>query len=364
MYEMYNKDGSFRCYRIQRTVKDLNNNKKKIYAYSKTSLKDCKIKMNKMLAANQLAHKEKQKRLESKYNFDQYALNYYELYIKNANLSKAYKISWKSIISSQLIPYFQDRSIKCIANDDCQCFANALCVFSKSYMSSIIKKLRKIFSKAQKDNVIKFNPAEDIVLPKSVAKKTPRRSLYDEERHYLLSATKDSILGYMIITMLYTGLRPIEIQNVSWDWIDFKKVALTVKKSKSQAGTNRVIPLIQPVVTALNELYIINADSQYVFWINHKKKWNQQNFYENFHRYIQLIENKYKYHFSDDFCPYLLRHTFCTDCQAAGVPINVAKEFMGHSDIYITAKIYTHTVDEVFEMNRKKYNKYLGNHSL
>ena len=56
MYEMYNKDGSFRCYRIQRTVKDLNNNKKKIYAYSKTSLKDCKIKMNKMLAANQLAH--------------------------------------------------------------------------------------------------------------------------------------------------------------------------------------------------------------------------------------------------------------------------------------------------------------------
>ena len=87
MYEMYNKDGSFRCYRIQRTVKDLNNNKKKIYAYSKTSLKDCKIKMNKMLAANQLAHKEKQKRLESKYNFDQYALNYYKLYIKNANLS-------------------------------------------------------------------------------------------------------------------------------------------------------------------------------------------------------------------------------------------------------------------------------------
>ena len=107
MYEMYNKDGSFRCYRIQRTVKDPNNNKKKIYAYSKTSLKDCKIKMNKMLASHKFKLEEEQKKLESKYNFDQYTLNYYELYIKNANFSKGYKTAWKSIISSQLIRFLR-----------------------------------------------------------------------------------------------------------------------------------------------------------------------------------------------------------------------------------------------------------------
>lgn len=56
--------------------------------------------------------------------------------------------------------------------------------------------------------------------------------------------------------------------------------------------------------------------------------------------------------------PYLLRHTFCTDCQAAGVPLNVAKELMGHSDISVTAKIYTHMVDEVFEQNRKRLAEY------
>jgi integrase len=59
-----------------------------------------------------------------------------------------------------------------------------------------------------------------------------------------------------------------------------------------------------------------------------------------------------------DFEPYLLRHTFCTDCQAAGVPINVAKEWMGHSDISVTAKIYTHMVDEVFEQNRIRMAQY------
>ena len=59
-----------------------------------------------------------------------------------------------------------------------------------------------------------------------------------------------------------------------------------------------------------------------------------------------------------DFEPYLLRHTFCTDCQAAGVPLNVAKELMGHSDISVTSKIYTHMVDEVFEQNRRRLEEY------
>ena len=38
--------------------------------------------------------------------------------------------------------------------------------------------------------------------------------------------------------------------------------------------------------------------------------------------------------------------------------LNVAKELMGHSDISVTAKIYTHMVDEVFEQNRKRLEEY------
>ena len=45
---------------------------------------------------------------------------------------------------------------------------------------------------------------------------------------------------------------------------------------------------------------------------------------------------------SSDLTPYCLRHTFCTDLQKAGVALNVAKELMGHSDVSVTANIYTH----------------------
>lgn len=45
---------------------------------------------------------------------------------------------------------------------------------------------------------------------------------------------------------------------------------------------------------------------------------------------------------ANDLTPYCLRHTFCTDLQRTGMPINVAKELMGHADIQTTANIYTH----------------------
>ncbi len=48
------------------------------------------------------------------------------------------------------------------------------------------------------------------------------------------------------------------------------------------------------------------------------------------------------YPLADDFVPYDLRHTFCTDLQKKGIDIRTAQYLMGHSDIQMTANIYTH----------------------
>jgi hypothetical protein len=47
-----------------------------------------------------------------------------------------------------------------------------------------------------------------------------------------------------------------------------------------------------------------------------------------------------------DLVCYCLRHTYCTDLQKAGVPINVAKYLMGHANISTTSEIYTHSGNE------------------
>ena len=44
---------------------------------------------------------------------------------------------------------------------------------------------------------------------------------------------------------------------------------------------------------------------------------------------------------ADDFVLYNLRHTYCTDLQKAGIPIDIAKYLMGHEDITTTSNIYT-----------------------
>lgn len=58
--------------------------------------------------------------------------------------------------------------------------------------------------------------------------------------------------------------------------------------------------------------------------------------------------------------PYCLRHTFCTDLQRAGVPLNVAKYLMGHKDISVTANIYTHTTEDVIQDAAEKMRALAG----
>lgn len=59
-----------------------------------------------------------------------------------------------------------------------------------------------------------------------------------------------------------------------------------------------------------------------------------------------------KHAIADDLDLYDLRHTYCTDMEKKGVPINIAKYLMGHSDISVTAIIYTHADDETVEQAR------------
>lgn len=52
---------------------------------------------------------------------------------------------------------------------------------------------------------------------------------------------------------------------------------------------------------------------------------------------------------ADDLTMYCLRHTYCTDLEAAGVLINVARYLMGHGSIELTARIYTHMRDDILD---------------
>ena len=45
---------------------------------------------------------------------------------------------------------------------------------------------------------------------------------------------------------------------------------------------------------------------------------------------------------AEDFTPYCLRHTYCTDLCRASIDVRAAQKLMGHANISITSDIYTH----------------------
>ena len=156
---------------------------------------------------------------------------------------------------------------------------------------------------------------------------------------------------------------------MEWSWIDDNAI-LTVGKSKTKAGTGRKIPMPPQLLKALRKHKAKNLNEQYVFvrCKNPNLPMDENAFYyawHNFKREMDIANGTKVYTnqiikstLASDLEPYLLLHAFCTDCQAAGVPLNVAKELMGHSDISVTAKIDTHMEDEVFEQNRKRLAEY------
>ena len=83
---------------------------------------------------------------------------------------------------------------------------------------------------------------------------SPGRALSHEEETRLLDAASKSrcrSLYPVVMLALNTGMRASEIRGLKWGQVDFLAKALTVGKSKTVAGTGRVIPLNPRAVTVL-----------------------------------------------------------------------------------------------------------------
>ena len=368
-YGLYDKDGNFLCYRMTKRIKNEKGEYDVLTAKSKKSVTDCrKVMEAKIKEYYQRREEAKHKGVYPEMQFTDFAYNWYELNIKNADISKRSKDDYKGYVYSNIIPYFKDYKLCDITEADCQRFMNQYVGYSKPHVSKIRMTLRRIMRKAKKQKLIPDNPAEDIVLPEVTQGK--RRPITDKERQLILETAKTHYAGTMFLTMLYCGLRPIEIRNLKWADIDFENDVLTVTKSKTKAGEGRLLPIPPQLKKALLQHKLKGQNNEWVFvrYKNNELPMDTNAFYHAWHSFYHQMDiangatvyrNQItKSTLEPDLEPYLLRHTFCTDCQAAGVTLNVAKEWMGHSDISVTSKIYTHMIDEVFEQNRKRLQKY------
>lgn len=216
--------------------------------------------------------------------------------------------------------------------------------------ASHVKKLRMVmmemFKRARQSRLIPYDPAELLELPNYTEGK--RRSITEEERAAILAVAETHRAGLWVLTLLYTGMRPGETAALNWADVDFDRNEIhvhaakesgtrAIKGPKTESGVRDIpihadlLPRLQAARGKPFEPVFPTRDGTVQNESAQRRAWN------SFRKELEKIT-----HVASDLTPYCLRHTFCTDLQRAGVPLNVAKELMGHSDIQMTANIYTH----------------------
>ena len=267
---------------------------------------------------------------------------------------------------------------------------------SQSLIDKTYDQICSIFYKAWINGYIKRNPAVDIIMPRSAATKK-RRSVTEEERTLILEIAEDFKGSMLFLIMLYAGLRPSEAAALRWKNVDLERDVIHVHEMLKSDGSiksygktdyairnvwisnilkRKLLEYIGDTIPNGDDFVVPQRNSEdhqtrnsmRKLWLDFRKEMHKRlggettntiktyTKQESGREYNRQVEEIIDDRVASDLVPYCLRHTFCTDLKAAGIPVEVAKDLMGHSSITITADIYSHAEEKSFNDSREKMN--------
>lgn len=235
---------------------------------------------------------------------------------------------------------------------------------SKSHIDKLVLTARQVFNRACIDKKIRDNPTIDIKVPKLQHGK--RRAITDEERRYILDVAKDHRHGRWIRGILYLGFRPEETSYIQGKDIDLEAKVLHIRGTKSYKA-DRYVPIPDLIIDDFRGF----SPEQYVYSTKDGNPPNKQRrlaWWHAFKRDVDIAMGAEVYRnevlksvIAEDLTLYCLRHTYGTDAQAAGIPIDVLADLMGHEDIATTRKYYIHENVESREAARRAFESFYKN---
>lgn len=233
---------------------------------------------------------------------------------------------------------------------------NALSGKSKSLIHKFRVLLNQMFECAVDNGICAMNPARKLQEPKGTV--NPRRSLTPYERKIAILTAENSNDGNYIMLMLLCGLRPSESARVMGFDIDRKQKRLHVRGTKT-ASADRYVPIPDLLFKRLQHLRpeeyaVVDTNG------NPTTKDSRRRMWARFMRAMNKTAEEYPGEtvggIPDDLTAYCLRHTYATDLERAGVPLNVARDLLGHASVLITSKVYTHRTEDALADAQSKIN--------
>jgi integrase len=222
--------------------------------------------------------------------------------------------------------------------------------------------LRRALGDAQRDGLINRNVAA-LTRPPSV-ERHEMRAMTKSEVARLLAASADDQFGPLFALAIGSGLRLGEILALSWDDVDLDERKLTVRRTLARGSGNdydfaepktkrsrRTVMLPSMAVDALKRQKVRQAEARLAVGPAWQDRRNlvftdvvgrpvvPGNVSKSFRATADKLGIPVRFHDT--------RHTAASLMLAAGVPLKVVSETLGHASIVVTADVYAHVTPDL-----------------
>ena len=281
---------------------------------------------------------------------------------------------YKTLADGHILPYFDDTGIA-LSDVDYKVIQRYIDVKHKTGrmdgkggLSPRSLKLHKniinqTLNLAMQNKLLPANPCQFVVLPQTVRYESTFYT--DKQLKDLFTALKnDPMLPLVKITALY-GLRRSELLGLQWNSIDFEGKTMTIRHTVSKvtdvvakdktknASSRRTFPLTAESLEIFKSAKCQEEQNRIAFGREYQEnsyvfKWADGHPYSPdylSHRFNDLL----KKHNLPHIRYHELRHSCASMLIGMGWTLKDVQEWLGHSDIKMTANIYSH-----IEVGRKR----------
>lgn len=292
-----------------------------------------------------------------------YFQNWYQTY-KEPVVNERTKASYIQVLHV-LQQFFGNEAIGDITRTRYQRF---LTEYGKHRSKATVSKNNSLIHAAVKNAIFDGVIHKDFVAQTSV--------IFDKERtrriEYLNVAELNKLTAYlkntlnphftskfMLLTAIYTGMRPGEIQGLQWKNISHRFKTITINHSWSEqakdfaptknATSIRTIRIGQPLLDILDRLPPHDSSDDKVF-VN---QYGTISTTKAINDVLTAALDKCAIHF------YSLRHAHVAYLLANDIPLYAISKRLGHADMTITARVYAYLIEEYRAKTDKKIENIL-----
>ena len=249
--------------------------------------------------------------------------------------------------------------IKDITEDTVKKFLITQMGYSQSIINKVYQMLKGTLDEAVRKKYITEHPMISIKKPKTKQEKVKVRALTLAEQDELLDIlkTKKVLYGDQMLLSMFTGMRMGEVNALDIRDIDFKhgviivnktvslntfKVEYIRKRTKTAAGMRRlrvndeVLAFLRKVIGDRTEGRVFSTKQGGIVSTN-KVNCSFSRLIKGYDVIDPYVDGKVDLH--------SLRHTYATRCIEGGMPPQVLKRILGHTDITVTMNTYFDTFD-------------------